>query len=60
MKAHALISAVAVTAALLTAPAAVRADSADATCEVRKDGETMKGRSGPCTFSQRQGYIDTA
>ncbi len=41
MKAHALISAVAVTAALLTA-----------------HGETMKGRSGPCTFSQRQGYID--
>ena len=34
------------------------ADSADATCEVRKDGETKHGASGPCTFSQRQGYID--
>jgi hypothetical protein len=27
-------------------------------CEVRKDGETKHGQSGPCTFSQRQGYID--
>jgi len=36
----------------------VRADSAEATCEVRKDGDTKKRASGPCTFSQRQGYID--
>jgi len=35
-----------------------RADSTDATCEVRKDGDKQKGKSGPCTFSQRQGYID--
>ncbi len=34
------------------------ADSADAMCEVRKDGDMKKGASGPCTFSQRQGYID--
>ena len=34
------------------------ADSNDAMCEVRKDGETKQGQSGPCTFSQRQGYID--
>ncbi len=34
------------------------ADTADATCEVRKEGETKQGASGPCTFSQRQGYID--
>jgi hypothetical protein len=34
------------------------ADSADATCQVRKDGDTKQGQSGPCTFSQRQGYID--
>lgn len=34
------------------------ADSSDATCEVRKDGDTRKEASGPCTFSQRQGYID--
>jgi hypothetical protein len=35
-----------------------RADTADATCEVRKDGDKQKGKSGPCTFGQRQGYID--
>ncbi|MGE5289489.1 MAG: hypothetical protein ACM3ML_20280 [Micromonosporaceae bacterium] len=34
------------------------ADTAFASCEVRKDGDTRKGASGPCTFSQRQGYID--
>ena len=34
------------------------ADTADATCEVRKDGDKQKGKSGPCTFGQRQGYID--
>jgi hypothetical protein len=33
------------------------ADTADALCEVRKDGETKQGRSGPCDFSQRQGYV---
>jgi hypothetical protein len=35
-----------------------RADSTGATCEVRKEGDKQKGKSGPCTFSQRQGYID--
>ena len=34
------------------------ADTATGTCEVRKDGDTRKGASGPCTFSQRQGYIN--
>lgn len=34
------------------------ADSNEAMCQVRKDGETKQGQSGPCTFSQRQGYID--
>ena len=34
------------------------ADSAAATCEVRKDGEKQGGKSGPCTFGQRQGNID--
>lgn len=33
------------------------ADTVEANCEVRKDGDTQKGRSGPCTFSQRQGYV---
>jgi hypothetical protein len=35
-----------------------RADSADAICQIRKDGEKKHDQSGPCTFSQRQGYID--
>jgi hypothetical protein len=35
-----------------------RADSSEAMCEVRKEGDKNKGASGPCTFSQRQGYID--
>ena len=39
-------------------PQPARADSADANCEVRKDGDKQKGKSGPCTFGQRQGYID--
>jgi hypothetical protein len=34
------------------------ADTAEATCEVRKDGEVKAGQSGACTFSQRQGYVD--
>jgi len=35
-----------------------QADSSDANCEVRKDSDKNKGASGPCTFSQRQGYVD--
>jgi hypothetical protein len=43
----------------LTAPLLpVHADSADANCEVRKEGDKNKGASGPCSFSQRQGYVD--
>jgi hypothetical protein len=34
------------------------ADTAEATCEVRKDGEAKAGQSGACSFSQRQGYVD--
>jgi hypothetical protein len=33
------------------------ADEIAASCEVRLDGEKKKSASGPCTFSQRQGYI---
>jgi hypothetical protein len=39
-------------------PQTAWADTVDANCEVRKDGAKQKGKSGPCTFSQRQGYID--
>ena len=34
-----------------------QADSREATCQMKKDGEKVKGKSGPCTFGQRQGYI---
>ena len=44
--------------ALLGNASTAMADSAAATCEVRKDGDTRHGASGPCTFSQRQGYIN--
>ena len=43
--------------ALLGSVPTAFADTAEAACEVRKEGETRKGASGPCTFSQRQGYI---
>jgi hypothetical protein len=43
---------------LFGAVSAARADSAAATCQVRKDGDTRQGASGPCTFSQRQGNIN--
>jgi len=44
--------------ALLGSASTALADSAAATCEVRKDGSTRQGASGPCTFSQRQGHIN--
>ena len=50
-------SAILTMAAALSIPVA-RADTRQANCEVRKDGETKKGKSGACTFGQRQGYID--
>lgn len=34
------------------------ADSSAATCEFYSHGDKEKDRSGPCTFSQRQGYVD--
>lgn len=37
---------------------AAAADSADANCEFYSHGDKKKDRTGPCTFSQRQGYID--
>jgi len=53
------ILSVAYVALAASAPfAQAHADSAEAMCEVRKDGDTRKGASGPCTFSQRQGYVD--
>jgi len=42
----------------LAAAQVAKADTAEANCEVRKDGEKQGGKSGPCTFGQRQGYVD--
>jgi hypothetical protein len=58
MKRSAFLSASLVAIAMSGLLSTAHADSADATCQVRKDGETKQGMSGPCTFSQRQGYID--
>ena len=58
MKKSAVLSASLVAIAMSGWLSPAHADSADATCQVRKDGETKQGKSGPCTFSQRQGYID--
>ncbi len=58
MKSSTVLSAVALALAITVCTQTVRADTRDATCEVRKGGDKQKGRSGPCTFGQRQGYID--
>ena len=58
MRKSVLLSASLVAISLSGWLSAAHADSADAMCQVRKDGETKQRQSGPCTFSQRQGYID--
>ena len=58
MKRPLMISASLVVLAMCGMASPAYADSAEANCQVRKDGETKHGMSGPCTFSQRQGYID--
>ena len=58
MKKTAFLSASLVAIAVSGWLSTAHADSAEANCQVRKDGETKQGQSGPCTFSQRQGYID--
>ena len=58
MKRPLMLSASLVVLAMCGMASSAYADSAEANCQVRKDGETKHGMSGPCTFSQRQGYID--
>jgi hypothetical protein len=43
--------------ALLT-PGAALADSTQAQCAFKPTGATKIGNKVPCTFSQRQGYVD--
>jgi len=58
MKSTAVLPAIVLAMAMSGWTHIAKADSLEATCEVRKDGEKQKGKSGPCTFGQRQGYID--
>ena len=58
MKASTIVMAGIAALALNAWNAPASADSAAANCDVRKEGEKKKGASGPCTFSQRQGYVD--
>ena len=58
MKSSTVLSAVALALSITVCTQTARADTRDATCEVRKDGDKQKGKSGHCTFGQRQGYID--
>lgn len=54
---HVLAAPVITLALVLVAPAGF-ADTAEADCVLRKDGEKKEGASGPCSFSQRQGHVD--
>ena len=58
MKANLIPMAIAASLALVSWTAPVYADDASADCTVRERGEKKKGQSGPCLFSQRQGFID--
>jgi len=58
MKKSAVLAAVALVLTITVYTQAARADTREANCEVRKDGDKQKGKSGHCTFAQRQGYID--
>ena len=44
--------------AVLAFPAPAMSDQAKADCEVHEHGDRKAKQSGPCEFSQRQGYID--
>jgi len=44
-------------AAVASIAQTARADTSDDTCRFYKDGDKDQKRSGPCTFSQRQGNI---
>jgi hypothetical protein len=58
MKAKTVLSSIVAALLCTTVAHVASADFSDANCEVRKDGDKQQGKSGACTFSQRQGYID--
>jgi len=57
VKSSIILSAALAATALLAGAATALADTAEAMCEVTKHGDTKKAASGPCDFSQRQGYV---
>jgi hypothetical protein len=58
MKTSTVLSAIVFSLAITVCTSAAYADTREATCDVRKDGDKQQGKSGPCTFGQRQGHID--
>ena len=58
MKIFSILSVACVALAAAAPFASASADSTEAMCEVRKDGKLRQGATGPCTFSQRQGYVE--
>jgi len=58
MKLSLMVAASVVTLAAIQAAPVALADTAEADCVLRKDGENKEGASGPCSFSQRQGYVN--
>jgi hypothetical protein len=57
MKRHSRIALAAAVIPMLGWHFPASADSTEAMCKFRKDGETRQNPSGPCSFSQRQGYV---
>jgi hypothetical protein len=53
MKSSKLLVALATVPALGAGVSVARADSSEANCQVRKDGETKQGRSGPVRARSR-------
>ncbi len=58
MKALLIPMAIAAGCAFVSWNTPVYADDVKAECVVHERGEKKKGQSGPCLYSQRQGFID--
>jgi hypothetical protein len=58
MKASVVIASAILALGTATSIPSAQADTRQANCEVRKNGDTKQGKSGACSFAQRQGYID--
>lgn len=58
MKASVVIASAILTLGTAVSMQFAQADARQVNCEVRKNGETKQGKSGVCSFAQRQGYSD--